>query len=182
VGVANSRFASAGVALISETVLAADGQIDIQNIPQTFKHLWVVASCVRAVSANLISDNFYLRFNADAGGNYDYAGVRQQTGVVSAQSAFGQTSLRIGQLLAAATNANQRSQVDLLIAYYARADLWKVTRSMIGFSDIGAANSRQTSDHGQWRSNAAINRITFLGDAAQTDLGAGTRLSLYGLN
>jgi hypothetical protein len=184
VGVANSRFATpSAAALISETVLAADGQIDIQAIPQTFKHLWIVAMLARAVSANLISDNVNLRLNADAGANYDFESLRDSGGVVAGVGGTGQDRLRWCQAVhVVPLSANERWPVQLWIPYYSRADLFKSIECVAGFRDPTAGVGRVTVNGGQWRSLVAVNRITILGDAAQTDLGAGTRLCLYGLN
>lgn len=182
--VANSRFASSGaIALIGETALAVEGQIDIQNIPATYRHLWIVGTLFRGVGANLISDNLNLRFNADGGATYDMSSIRDQNAVLSAVGATGADRLRWGQgLHVAPLSANQVALIELMVFHYARADRFKVMHCLAGWRDPAAGTDRNTKNLGTWRSLAAINRITLLGDAAQTDLGAASRVAVYGVN
>ncbi len=167
--------------LLKEAVLAADGQIDITAIPATSTHLWIIGSFFRA-GASIISDNVNLQFNGDAAANYDMQSMRDVNAVLGGVQAQGATNARWAQFLhTAPLFANQTAIGQLWIPYYSRTDRFKEWFGLAGWDDPAAGSGRVTNNVGHWRSTAAINRVTVLGDAGLTNFGPGTRVSVYGL-
>jgi hypothetical protein len=182
VGVANSRFASAAaVSKISAVTLAVDGQIDFQNIPQTFRHLWMVGAVLKGAGGAAILDEIDIRFNADGGFNY-WNEIWQAFNAVTSSGNGGAAKNRsqLGRIFNTA-GATGATELDVLIFEYTNPTIHKIARSRCGYNNDAGPQGDIMNGHTRWLNVAAVNRITLLGLGAETDLRAGTTVTLYGL-
>jgi hypothetical protein len=140
----------------------AVASFDFQNIPATFSKL-VIDLYVRG-DTGLTYHQPYIRFNNDAGANYDYLYVDLRVpGNVNTIDAFGQTQIIAGYMSAANAPASTFDCMRLEIYGYA---LTVGHKSCMGQNTFKGNNLTQntyvTGFSGWWRSTSAINRVTVL--------------------
>lgn len=152
--------------------------IDIQNIPAT--HQGLLLLLYWRVSAAVGAQNVLMRFNNDAvATNYD---VQQLAGSAATASAFEQFGLNAG-IPIPISGANAPANVFLVSAVeipnYANSTNNKSLTIRNGQkTGVTTGSLASVIRAGFWRSNAAINRITFV-DSGATNFVAGTRALLY---
>lgn len=168
-----------GIGSISDTTLGGSAaNIDITSISATYAHLLVVAYTRGDAAA--ASTGLRLQFNGDTAANYDSQSLTGNAALTIAGEAFGLTVLGAGSIPANTAGANLFSANVLFIPHYAGAANNKVCLALNSLK-VGTTTGLLFSifQHGFWRSNAAINRITFLPTTG--NFVAGTRITIYGM-
>lgn len=166
--------AASGMTLIQEQILGADGAIDFQNIPASYRHLRV--ELIGKSSVASVVDVLFARFNADAGGSsyfYSNNGVKGGPGA----------EMQIGPFTGNTVGATEASVAVIDIPYYTSLAFRKSLTAMIA----GRINSGGTSadmgvsaGYGAWISAvAAVTR--FQVNCTGNNLLAGTKAALYGV-
>jgi len=178
---ANSRFASAGaLVLIEEIVLAADGVLNFDAIPATFKDLRLSAM-VRSNEPAVSTAGLNLRYNGDAGLNYDRCQlVSNAAGTLSSVSATNaQAQAFLADQPAALSQADTWAALLLEISDY-RSARRKQAMYRVVSNDPGGGGFELAHGLVAWRSNAVIDRVEIL--ALGFAFLAGSRGSLYGVS
>lgn len=175
-----SSSGGAWTLISSNTLLAGAATMDIQNIPATFNHLYLVViahSDFAALEANIL-----LRFNNDSTASYDAEDVFSNNAAPGGAGVNAGTAARIGNAVAAAgSTANAFGQAITTIPFYAQTTALKGWITQSGRLSLVNTPSSYTIDQfqGQWRSAAAINRLTL-----SLNLGnfvAGSAYTLHGI-
>lgn len=156
----------------------AVASIDLTSIPGTFAHLLAV-SYVRCDLA-ATNNNLLARFNNDSAANYDYQRVYGAAAAASAAETFAQGFAILGGIAGNTAGANLFSGLITFIPHYAAAVNNKVALSLAALKfGVASGNMQAELNVGFWRSNNAINRISFLPGGG--NLVAGSRVTLYGM-
>lgn len=167
--------------LISDIVLgsASATLADFTSIPGTYKHLRLVIDGRGDTAATSIA--VQLRFNNDSGANYDLQQESTNAGTVSGSELLAQTNIGIAAFSAANATANQSGAAVITVPNYAATVFHKTAISQ-GMLKVGQATGNFYSQLrvGNWRSTAAITRITLLASAGNFIVGS--RATLYGVN
>ena len=168
---------SAG-ALFDSTLGGSAANIDATSILGTYAHL-LISFYGRGDTATL-SLAALLRFNNDSAANYDFQYVRGLAATASAAESFAQATAQFGSIPGSTAGANLFSAVQLFIPNYGGSTNNKSFVAMCS-SKSGTTTGSIEADvfAGHWRSNAAINRITFLPGSG--NFVAGTRLTIHAL-
>jgi hypothetical protein len=170
-----------GFELIETKVLAAAGTFDFLNIPQEYSDLLLVGT-VRLAAA-IATDSAIVRFNADAGANYDshYTNI-SGAGVVAGGVALAGTSALLVGVAGGLAPASRFSPFTIRIPGYRNLVAYKaVLGEYETFSALLAASIYRGMTGAVWRSAAAITSILFYSANANPNFVAGSQLSLYGL-
>ncbi len=161
---------------IALTAVAAT--IDFTAIPATYKHL-VVTLTARADGAYPDTD-IYLTFNGDTGANYDdqYLSSTGTTGGNS--STLAGAHIRAGLTAGANAPAGVYAETTIDVLNYANTTPRKTVsaKTYDHGSDTGAGF--MIEEAGQWRSTAAITRLTLTPGSG--NFAAGTVATLYGVD
>lgn len=165
--------------LIEDIHLAGDGGIDFQSIPDTYKHLKIIASLRSDRAA--VSDAVYIRFNNDSGNNYDF--TRQLSRAAGPLTAEGiGVSYMYNGCVAATGPANVFDGSEILIPDYTDTGNQKTCTVQGTLKQANTpGNVFILTSAGWWRNTAAISRIT-LSPELGTNFKAGSRASLYGIS
>lgn len=170
--------------LIEDKLLAADGAIQFLAIPQTFKHLVIIAS-LRGSGVLVQSEFLYLRLNADATGVYDSMRSSLTSLATTNADFFAATQGHLGFLRGAmdgGAGSEQPSWTPLHVWFpdYAAtkqaawvSDGYLIARFTAGFNI-------RTLTGGRRDVAAATTQIDLLASASVTFL-AGSRATLYGV-
>ena len=166
-----------GVGAIFDTTLGvAAASITIASIPAGYAHLAFELYGRGDAAAIGIAVN--MRFNGDVGANYDDQSSGGNAATAFAGEIFAQTVIHIGDFPAASAPANLPGEIDGIVANYANATFNKTCRTNCAVKRGTTTTTMFVTQHaGFWRSNAAINSITFLATAG--NFVAGTRATLY---
>jgi hypothetical protein len=151
---------------------------DIQSIPATYQHLYVVCSLRSDVAAT--SDTISFAFNNDTtDANYDRESLRANTNTASATEIL--LSRRNGSTAGASSPAGHTGVNEIFIANYAQTTLFKVAR-VSAVSWLARTTGGMIVQDGLvgWASTAAINRVT-LAPVSGTHWAAGSTISVYGI-
>jgi len=171
---------SGSVRPISDTILGSTAtQIDLTSIPASWNALWLLIYA-RGDAAATVS-TLSARFNGDTGANYDTEQILGQGGgTTSASESIGASSASIGNIPAGTAPANTFGAMAHIIPFYTNTALQKTIIGKSAEKHGTAAGTITTRTHcAEWRSTAAINRITILISAG--NMVAGTRATLYGV-
>lgn len=166
--------------LIGSQVLGSDtATVTFSSIPATWNHLHLFV-IGRNNGAN-ISDNFWVQFNSDTGGNYDYELLQASASTPTAANANNQTAVPIGDIAGATSPAGHCGAFDSIIIAYSQTTFFKTVVSN-GFVSQGTGAGKQFTERwaGHWRSTAAITRIDLFLPTGNLFL-AGSIFSLYGI-
>jgi hypothetical protein len=164
---------------IADVVLgSSSASIDIQNIPQTFRHLLVVvfARCDGSGAAQ----NLTARYNGDSTANYDSQFLTASATTVAGAEILASTSMRWGQVPAATAPAGSFSGGTIWIPNYADAGNMQPAQTHFG-NKQGNAGGLHALELGMafYRLAAAVSRITILPGGGS--LIANSRVTLYGV-
>ncbi|MGH2714799.1 MAG: hypothetical protein ACRDM7_13120 [Thermoleophilaceae bacterium] len=164
---------------IAEVSLASPAAtIDFTSIAADWAHLliaWLARSDVAANSANLV-----LRFNNDAGANYDSQNISGTGTTAAAGESLATTSGIVGQIPGASALANQFGGGLVIIPHYTNAVARKVGLGMAQLGwNVTTGSLRFMLSGTMWRSAPAISRITFFPSAS--NFVADSRVTLYGM-
>lgn len=147
------------------------GSTVISNIPQTFKHLFLVVNA-RTDSSTLTSA--LLRFNGDSGNNYSSTLSIGNGTSATGERYTNESFFRIGYAIGSSQLASAYSTQFVYLYDYANS-LYNKTFTARDASDTNGSGITQMSV-GLWRNTSSINSITYA-----TSLVAGSTLSLYGI-
>ena len=125
--------------------------------------------------------NILLRFNSDAGGNYDSEDVFSNNAAAGGANVNAGTAARLGNAGASAATANVFGSAVTTIPFYAATTALKTWIVQSGRFSLVGTTANYTIDQwqGQWRSNAAINRLTLT--LGVGNFVAGTAFTLHGI-
>jgi hypothetical protein len=164
--------ATGAVIIDSNTILGG-------NIPQTWKHLQIVASLRTAIASS--TDNVLLRFNNDSGANYDFLGAYHQNATGAAIfSGFAVAGAGLGYAPGSTIRAARFGAHIVEIPSYADAVREKHCASKFGFVDASATSSTGGVIESAWRNTAAITRVQLLNSSGLA-FADGSRVTLYGM-
>lgn len=175
--------ATSDLTLITDILHGSDtASFDFTSIPGTYKHLKIIISGRSTRAANTL-DFCTLRINNDSGSNYDgyWIQVFPSFSGASGTEWIGATSMANLMLAPAASSATGSAMSgEITIPDYAAATLQKSVQ-MTGYAPTAQStgNVRPFLSGGDWRSTAAITRITIA--PANGNWLTGSRASLYGL-
>lgn len=172
---------TSAMTLISDKLLGADGNVSFTSIPGTYTHLQIVGHGRSAAATN--NTRLNVKFNADAGSNYDNldAGATGAANTMSetASQAAGPTTT-IGFVVGDTSTAGRSSSVVLEIPDYASTTFWKTMYVRTNAFD----GTNQRTDIGSlvWKNTVAITQID-VGNNGDFSTGwkLGSRFSLYGI-
>lgn len=165
-------------AIFDTTLGGSAASIDITSISATYANL-MLSVYARGDNA-ATTTSVLMRFNGDAGANYDWQQLRGAAAVASAAEAFANTTLATGVAPGNTAGANLFGALDIFIPHYAGSTNNKTFVS-VSCAKVGTTTGLILVDHfgGGWRSNAAINQITLLPTSG--NFVTGTRATLYAL-
>lgn len=159
----------------------SSGLVDFTAIPATFDHLFFqgIARTDRAV----LTDTLGLRFNGDAGANYNDNNLKGNHNVYGADENQTQNEFQIGLTSGANATANRFSAFKGWIPYYKETGFDKgvIFESALIPDDAVSVAWEERSGGGGWLSAVAINRIAFVPVSGIGNFIAGTTVSLYGI-
>jgi hypothetical protein len=165
---ANGAGGGGGWTLLSDQTLGANAAtVTFSAIPGTYKDLRIEYEARQTAAADI---EFYVRFNSDAGANYQFY-VENRFGTGNSATA---TMARCGACASSGTTANVYSFGAIDIYGYTAAR-FKNLQSR-GFYPAGLFEDRDSST---WRSNAVVTQADLLFSGAQL-FAAGSRFRLYG--
>ena len=170
------KFATDEAVVLIEEILPDNSSaiVNFASIPQQFRHLRIVAQIKSNSAVN--DENLTLRFNADGGANYDYEEMDENAAVVTVAVVNGQTSIRLGRVIAFSLGAAVAGSLTVDIPNYKGTTFNKQLISNISVPLATTANAWQA--WGTWQSTVAINQIQILQTGNHA---SGTVFSLYGL-
>lgn len=176
-----AEFAKGAGAIANSTLTGSAVSIDLTSLPTSYAHLLILAYIRTDRAATL--DNLSLRFNNDSTAIYDYNyTVASASGAPSSVAATAQTAIRIAPNIPGATaTANRFGCIAFLVNHYAGTANHKVaTGNYWSLSGTTTADVFTGTCGGNWRSAAAISRITIFPELG-TNLVSGCRVTVYGL-
>jgi|SRR5215831_4964116 len=173
-----AEFRKGAGSIFDTTLGASAGNVDITGILGSYAHLMVMLYARGDAAASTVVN--FLRLNNDSAANYDYQYVRGSAATVVAGESFTQNQLQVGNICGATAGANLFSVTQIFIPHYANTVNNK-TFSSYEFMKLGTAtgNLELVLLGGGWRSNAAINRLTFFPQSG--NFVAGTRVTVYAM-
>jgi hypothetical protein len=162
----------------------ATAVLDFTNIPADYRHLRIVG-LVRT-DRPLTFDGVVMRFNADAGANYDWYWVKDRHTIATAVPTFetndnvASADISLGHCPGDTAPINVFGDLEVLIPHYTSAFAYK-SYSLLGGHILALAreNIYCQRGHGHWRSTAPVNRIQLLPSVGPNFV-PGTRFTLYG--
>ena len=166
--------------IASYTVAAARADIDFTGVPNTYTDLLIRAS-LRHNQNNGGEDTPFIRFNNDSGANYqDTYGNSRGTGVPSQSADNALSSFYCGTLPGVSDTSGSFSNIEIYIPNYANTSLNKTLYSE------SVTEAMYTSVYirpmgGQWKSTAAINRVTFGIVSAGFSFDVNSSVYIYGI-
>jgi hypothetical protein len=168
------------VVRIGETVLASPAAtVTFPSIPQTYRHLELeIVGRTDAAGTGISGIN--VRFNGDAGANYDWEFVKGGGTTASAGNALNATSALGGDLPQASALAGSPGVSRMRIPLYSGTAFHKVLYGLESFkTGTTAASSSAQATTSWWRSTAAITQIDVIASAG--NFVAGSYVGLYGV-
>lgn len=173
-----------GIVLIydSGVLTASQTNFDFDNIPQSYSHLWMVAS-LRNDGA-VTGSHGRLTFNGDTGANYEDSQLEQSGGVVGAGNANGLTAMKAFDALGASAEAGHYASNQVIVYDYAYLINDHVCHGTNFHTGVAATLSTYYSSlrGGQYcpGSNHTITRLT-LSPGHGSNWVAGSSLRIYGM-
>jgi hypothetical protein len=158
-----------------ESVLAADAASISLTIPDTGKHLLIIASLRGTTAATAV--NSLMRLNGDTGSNYDNQRMNASGATPDAGESFGDSGMNLSIPAASATASVFGGHV-IFIPNYVVTTQNKVAL-IFGARKIGTAstNLQTRMDVAFWRNSNAITSVTLLPTSG--NLLADSRASAY---
>lgn len=181
-GTGTAGSVTGALQFIAETIVTGSpaANFDFTSIPNIYRHLQLVVQCRGNDAAAFVTINTI--FNNDSGANYDWQRITTTNATVAAAASAGATSMRLGVVTAAgATATNNPGMSVIQIPHYA-GTVFNKTATAAGneFQTTAASGFISETNHGVWRSTAAINRITLTPSAGSWIVGS--IATLYGLD
>jgi hypothetical protein len=170
-----------GLVRIAEQILSSPAaSIDFTSIPQTYRHLRVVAMLRGDQAVGQLA--LRARVNGDTGANYD--SVQQQawsTSVAGGEALAAAYWEFVNRLPGATAGAGRFAMLEFDYPWYAQAVAQKIMLGTLGapVNTVAGANQILVGIFAMWRSTAPITALNFLPSANNFD--AGSRAALYGV-
>ena len=167
------------IATVSVPAGSSSSTITFNSIPSTYDHLQLRA-IYRSVSSNVYNAWFTGRLNGDTGTNYSHHSIVGNGSGVGSGGYANNTALDGFSRPGADAGDTYYGAFIMDIADYANTNRFKTTRH-IGGVDISIATTRLDTGlySNNWRSNSAINEISFIGNqGAFTEY---SHFALYGI-
>ena len=164
---------------IAQTVLSGTAaSFDFTSIPATYEDLVIEVMGRGDTAAGFTQLN--MTFNGDTGSNYDWQQSYTTGNTASGAQTVAGSSLLVATLAAANASAGAAGSSQIVIPNYARTTFRKTMQvEGLGVTAADALGVYQTFIIcGDWRSTAAINRVTLTTTAG--NLIAGSVVTLYG--
>lgn len=164
------------VKLYDSTLGGAAPNFDVTGIPASYAHLLLLLDARGDTAATTTAA--LLRFNNDSGANYDYNQMFSFGAAPTQADSQAQTSMIIGDIVAASGTANRSGSIAATIMNYASA-----TFSKNVVAEAAVPRGTTTNDlgveinMGTWRTTSAVDRITILPGAG--NFATGSRLTIY---
>ena len=166
----------------SQTLTIAAASVTFATIPGIYRSLVlkVQARSSRAAEA----DTVFLRFNGDAGNNYDWASKFSQGGAGLFETpSRAQAQMYIAQIEGANSRANNFTAATIWLDGYAQADRekWAYAPTSGRFGNVSANNDLFIIDYrARWRNTNAITTI-LIDQVIGPNFVAGSIFTLYGI-
>ena len=173
-----AEFKKSADSVFDTTLGASAANLDVTGISNTYAHL-MITTYTRGDTA-AANTPLLIRFNGDTAANYDYQYMQGSAAAATAAETFAATSLQGGYTEANTAGANRFSTSVIFVPHYAGSANNKQVM-VIATSKGGTASGNLAANifGGGWRSNAAINQITFLPGAG--NFVSGTRVTIHAL-
>jgi hypothetical protein len=175
-GAGLSRWGYHGAVALAEASGSA-ASYDFQSMSQNFRHLLLLAfvrSNTAAATTPLLA-----RFNNDSGSNYDFQTLSGANATAGAAASIGQTYMQLGTMSAANAAVGAPGLAAILVPYYTQT-IPHGALSLAGHKSDNTAASLGVAVHrGDWRTSAAITRVTLLPGAGS--FSSDSLVTLYGL-
>lgn len=173
-----AEFKKSAGSVFDSTLGASAASIDVTGISATYANLMIsvyVRGDVAATTTPLL-----MRFNGDSGANYDFQQLIGSTATASASETFASTSMQVGYCPGSTATANVFSGAEVFIPHYAGSSNNKSALSLSGLKFSAVSGGMNVIIIGcNWRSNAAINQITFLPTTG--NFVSGSRVTVHAL-
>lgn len=174
-GFGTRKFTTGGLELIRHHIVSAaggDGSIGFLGLPQHYLDLHIT---ITGTSQNGPADIF-MRFNEDAGTNYDWQRLSITDVTPSYATGATQAQIIIGSM---GGGAPQGSALTVDVPGYSRTDFRKYASIETARWDADSTNGFiMQMGNGRWRSTAGINGVRFINNNL---FAAGTVFSIYGV-
>lgn len=167
-----------GMGMIADSTLGAPaGSIDFSALPTSYGALLIEAQLRGDTAATFTNVN--LRFNADAGVNYNYGQISTNGTTVATTEQYGQVSIIPGVIPAATAPTSAGGPLMVLVPNYGGTTFHKNTLSLVASNnaDAGPNQMNMAFGQGRWKSTAAITRVTLLPSAGS--FVAGSRMTIW---
>lgn len=173
-----AEYAKGTGAIFNSTLGADAASFDITGIVATYAHLRIVAQ-LRGTEATA-SSNAAIRFNNDSSAIYDWERLFGNGAAAGAGEGLAATGGQIGFIPGSTVGAGIAATLEIVIPNYAGTTFNKGYTSTCNHK-VGVASGNVYTGvwGGQWRSTAAINRITLVPQA--NNFLAGSRVTVYAM-
>lgn len=157
----------------------SSGTILFSSIPQYYQELLIVG-VGRSSRAAANVDPIRARLNGDSGTNYDFTHVITEGAATIASDALaGQTSILVGQLVAANGEAGSLDGFTIRLPFYRNGSHKTVRSEHAGLVTGVNTTYSSRSGGGRWQSTAAINSVSLILDNG--NFTTATDVKLYGI-
>lgn len=174
-------LATSAMVVLAETVAGVGGvaTIDFTSIPATYRNLLIEGQVRTDVAAAF--DLVVARFNNDTSSIYDSQRISASTTTVSTTQSTAAAYVEVALVPGGSATAASAGAFSMRIPNYAGTTFRKAYTSQWGDSETDASGGhRSGSNGGEWRSTAAISRVTFWLGGASVFV-AGSTVTLYGV-
>lgn len=172
---------SGAMTQIAQTILSGTAStFTFSSIPGTYTdlELRVMGRCDIAS----VTQNVYIQFNGDSGGNYDWQYIDMNNASIGGGSFTGVTQPVIGTAICASSPANVPTAFSVQIHNYAGTTFNKIYESLGPFLRSGTTPGSISLINygGDWNSTAAVTSLT-VGLTAAGNFIAGSTVTLWGI-
>lgn len=174
-GAGGSAFARHGWGLLANSTAGVGGaaSFDLQSIDQNYIGLHLSGS-VRC--DNPAQESCNLLFNNDTGANYDYETAGGTGGLATNAESLSQTAGFVIIMPTSGDGAGAVATFDMFIPNYTGTTFWKAAYVIGG---VHGTSMQVRTIYNQWRSTAAISRITLVPSAG--NFVQGSHVTLWGV-
>lgn len=166
--------------LANVTISVPALSIDFSSISSAYSHLMLVGNTRSDFAA--ANRELIMRFNGDVAANYDNQTMTGSASASAASQAFATASPIIANAPAASATASVFGSFSVVVPHYTNsANNKTATARSCHKASTSSAGLQALSCSTFWRSNAAINRVTFSHLGGSANFVAGSRITLYGL-
>ena len=142
----------------------------------SYTDLFIIASTNG--SRTTYGGDFHVRFNGDAGANYNQSLIRSSSAGANTTSYSSLNEINLGGTMGG-TGTSNFSLYYCFISNYRNTSIDKTIHAFN--AGAGSEFTQQDYSIGKWDNNAAITSITFYNEVGVRYFQAGTTISLYGI-